>query len=138
VIDSRVIVCLRSVGDRYEHAVRTSVFYRLAQVRVHVRPLYHREKRCAEIDFDNGRFFIGLADFIPHVTKARQQQQILAAIVMISITAPNWQETSEKVEIVLPIPNDEYRTMARADGKVVADGLATACAVQRDVMGENT
>jgi hypothetical protein len=82
--------------------------------------------------------FIGLANFIPYVTKARQQQQILAATVMISITAPNWQETAEKVEIVLPVPNDEYRTMARADGEVVAGGLATAWAVQRDVVDENT
>jgi hypothetical protein len=72
--------------------------------------------------------FIGLANFIPYVTKTRQQQQILAATVMISITAPNWQETAEKVEIVLPIPNDEYRTIARADGEVVADGLGTLVA----------
>jgi hypothetical protein len=29
---------------------------------------------------------------------------------------------------VLPIPNDEYRTIARADGEVVADGLGTLVA----------
>lgn len=71
---------------------------------------------------------VGLANFIPHYIKEKQRQEILAATVMISITTPNWQQTPTAIEEALPIPPDEYRTMARADGEVVADGLGTLVA----------
>lgn len=72
--------------------------------------------------------FVGLTNFIPHHMKEKRQQQILAATVMISITTPNWQQMAEATEEALPIPPDEYRTIARADGDVVADGLGTLVA----------
>lgn len=53
------------------------------------------------------------------------QQQILSASLMITISTPNWQEKAAAADEALPIPNDDYRTMARAEGNVVADGLGT-------------
>jgi hypothetical protein len=72
--------------------------------------------------------FVGLANLIAHLRKEKQQQQILLATVMISITTPNWQQMAGGSEEALPIPPDEYRVMARADGDVVADGLGTVVA----------
>ncbi|MFQ5420844.1 MAG: hypothetical protein ACE5EY_10845 [Anaerolineae bacterium] len=72
--------------------------------------------------------FAGLASVIPHFIKVKRQQHILAATVRISMTTPNWQQMSEAIEEALPIPPDEYRTMARADGNVVAEGLGTLVA----------
>jgi len=64
----------------------------------------------------------------------KQQQQVLAATVMITITTPNWQETPEPVTMALPIPNDEYRTIARAEGNVEADGLGTLVATGQETL----
>lgn len=72
--------------------------------------------------------FASLANFIPQYLREKQQQQILAATVMISITTPNWQQMVAATEEALPIPSDEYRRMARANGDVVADGLGTLVA----------
>lgn len=72
--------------------------------------------------------FIGLANFIPYLIRKKQQQQILAATVMISITTPNWQQTAAASGEALPIPNDEYRPIARANGEVVTAGLGTLVA----------
>ena len=62
------------------------------------------------------------------------QQQILSATVMIAITTPNWQEEAVAADEVLPIPNDEYRTIAKANGDVVADGLGTLIANEEGVL----
>jgi hypothetical protein len=70
-------------------------------------------------------FFLGLTQFVPSFIEKRQRQQILAATVMMTITVPNWQERAEPVAEALPIPPDEYRTIARAEGEVVTDGLGT-------------
>lgn len=67
----------------------------------------------------------------PHLEKVNQQQQILSATIMMTITTPNWQEKAVAAGEALPIPNDEYRPIARADGHVAADGLGTL------VAGEN-
>lgn len=69
--------------------------------------------------------FLRLAHFFPYLEKGKQQQQILSATVIISLTTPNWQEKAVAIGEALPIPNDEYRTIARAKGNVVADGLGT-------------
>lgn len=69
--------------------------------------------------------FLGAVQFTPALMAAQQRRQILAAMVMISMTTPNWQQTVEPAAEALPIPNDEYRPIARADGDVVAEGLGT-------------
>ncbi len=69
--------------------------------------------------------FLGAAQYIPHLIEKKQRQQILAATVMITITVPNWLEKPTGIEEALPIPNDEYRTIARAEGEVISDGLGT-------------
>lgn len=79
-------------------------------------------------------FVLGLAFFIPYSLKANHEQQILAATVMITITTPNWQETPQASIEALPIPNDEYRTMARADGEVAADGLGTLVVIDDELL----
>ncbi len=78
--------------------------------------------------------FVGLANLTPYFMKGKQQQQILAATVMISITTPNWRQMATATEEALPIPPDEYRTMARADGDVVADGLGTLVAQDEEIL----
>jgi hypothetical protein len=67
---------------------------------------------------------LGLAHLYPCLEEEKRRQQVLSATVMITITTPNWQEEAFAGES-LPIPNDEYRTIARADGKIVTDGLGT-------------
>lgn len=69
--------------------------------------------------------FLSGVQLLPIMTEQKQRQQILAATVMISITTPNWRQPAQPAGEALPIPNDEYRPMARADGNVVADGLGT-------------
>lgn len=69
--------------------------------------------------------FLGLAHLFSHFEEAKQKQQILSATVMMALTTPNWQEKAVASGEGLPIPNDEYRTIARAEGNVVADGLGT-------------
>jgi len=79
-------------------------------------------------------FLFSTTQFIPNWLAQNQRQQILAATVMISITTPNWQETTEPVAEALPIPNDEYRTIARSEGNVVADGLGTLVTWEKETV----
>lgn len=80
----------------------------------------------AILTFTGVIFSLGLALFFPYLVDAKQQQQqILSATVMITITTPNWQEEAGAVDEALPIPNDEYRSIARAEGDVLTDGLGT-------------
>jgi hypothetical protein len=62
------------------------------------------------------------------------QKPILAATVMITIMTPNWQEEASAVDEALPIPNDEYRAIAKADGDVVAGGLGTLVVDGKDLL----
>ena len=77
-------------------------------------------------------FFFSIAGRVvgslPEITERTQtinQESIRAATVMIAITTPNWQEKAGAADEVLPIPNDEYRPIAKADGVIVAAGLGT-------------
>jgi len=72
--------------------------------------------------------FLSAGQLIPSWVETKQRRHILAATVMISIAVPNWLETAGTVADALPIPNDEYRTIARADGELIADGLGTLVA----------
>ena len=73
--------------------------------------------------------FLGLTHFFPNfLLKAKQQQQILSATVMMTIITPAWQEKADASGEALPIPNDDYRTIAKAEGNVAADGLGTLVA----------
>lgn len=69
--------------------------------------------------------FLSAGHLIPSWVETKQRRHILAATVMISIAVPNWLETAGAVTDALPIPNDEYRTIARADGELIAYGLGT-------------
>jgi hypothetical protein len=60
--------------------------------------------------------------------EAKQQQQNLSAVVMITITTPAWQHEADASAEALPIPNDDYRPIARAEGNLAADWLGTLVA----------
>jgi hypothetical protein len=71
-------------------------------------------------------FSLGLAkSAIANLSGAQQEQKILSATIMITITTPNWGETNPTETEALPIPNDEYRAVAHANGYKEADGLGT-------------
>lgn len=73
-------------------------------------------------------FFLAFVNIIPSFLEKNQRQRTMAATVMISIATPNWQKTAQEVEEVMPVPPDEYQTIARADGDVIAEGLGTLVA----------
>jgi hypothetical protein len=68
------------------------------------------------------------ATIYPSMMEKARQQQILDSTLTISIAAQELVREPVEVEEALPIPNDEYRSIATASQYVIADGLGTLVA----------
>jgi hypothetical protein len=63
------------------------------------------------------------ATFFPVLMERIREQQILATTMTITIITPELDQRTTADDEVLPIPNDEYRPIARPNSYIVADGL---------------
>ena len=69
-------------------------------------------------------FFAGTGvTFFPVLMERIREQQILATTMTITIIAPELDQRTTTEDEALPIPNDEYRPIARTNRYIVADGL---------------
>jgi hypothetical protein len=59
----------------------------------------------------------------PLLMERIREQQILATTMTITIIVPELDQRTTTEDEALPIPNDEYRPMARPNSYIVADGL---------------
>jgi hypothetical protein len=67
---------------------------------------------------------IVLSKIFPWFQDPDQLQRVLDATVMITITVPEL-DAGPEIDEALPIPPDEYRSIARADSYIMAEGLGT-------------
>lgn len=65
------------------------------------------------------------ATFFPVLMEKIREQQILATTMTITIIAPELVQRPTADDEALPIPNDEYRPIARPNSYIVAEGLGT-------------
>jgi hypothetical protein len=69
-------------------------------------------------------FFTGTGvTFFPVLMERIREQQILATTMTITIIVPELGQRTTADDEVLPIPNDEYRPIARPNSYIVAEGL---------------